>query len=228
MLSAAIVTVMSAVPAAASSLSPACTILLNSPPVLSARRDRGKDEIRQSYRAAVRRAAAHYNPDPLEVTPELLLLYWELAVPDSPAVRRIGNPSYMPSHERRRMLRGLKVRLEFQWKRLVRLQRRSRIRENSGGQQRDGRILTNSATVRRSPRVAPTRGKWRTEVASSGGGVAAQAATLIDLIRNTIQPDSWDVNGGLGTISFLGDPFYVLVIRNTGDVHNQIGGVLRP
>ena len=217
MLSAAIVTVMSAVPAGAGSLSPACTILLNSPPVLSARRDRGKDEIRQSYRAAVRRAAAHYNPDPLEVTPELLLLYWELAVPDSPAVRRIGNPSYMPSHERRRMLRGLKVRLEFQWKRLVRLQRREQQ-----ASRRSPRAALTSDPDARSVRV--TRGK----IASSGGGVAAQAATLIDLIRNTIQPDSWDVNGGLGTISFLGDPFYVLVIRNTGDVHNQIGGVLRP
>jgi hypothetical protein len=214
----AIVTVMAAVPAAgAGSLSPACTILLNSPPVLSARRDRGKDEIRQSYRDAVRRAASHCNPDPLEVTPELLLLYWELVDPDRSTVRRIGNPSDMPSHERRRMLRGLKVRLEFQWKRLVRLQRKAQK-----SNRRSPRTALTSDPDARSVRVT------REKVASSGGGVAAQAATLIDLIRNTIQPDSWDVNGGLGTISFLGDPFYVLVIRNTGDVHNQIGGVLRP
>jgi hypothetical protein len=45
----------------------------------------------------------------------------------------------------------------------------------------------------------------------SGGGVhgggfgnakAEQAEALIELIRTTIRPDSWDVNGGRGTIMY--------------------------
>jgi hypothetical protein len=71
-----------------------------------------------------------------------------------------------------------------------------------------------------------TRGDARGAVASAAGPEAVQAARLIDLIRNTIEPDSWDVNGGLGRIAYYGDPFYVLVVRNTAEVHHQLGGAL--
>jgi hypothetical protein len=47
---------------------------------------------------------------------------------------------------------------------------------------------------------------------------------LIDVITNTIQPETWVVNGGNGTISsFNGN----LVIRNSPLVHQQIVGALR-
>lgn len=46
---------------------------------------------------------------------------------------------------------------------------------------------------------------------------------LIDVITNAIEPESWAVNGGMGTITpFRGK----LIIRNSLLVHQQIGGAL--
>jgi hypothetical protein len=43
---------------------------------------------------------------------------------------------------------------------------------------------------------------------------------LIELITNTVEPDSWDRNGGLGTISAWGS---LLVVRNSASVHQALG-----
>ena len=48
---------------------------------------------------------------------------------------------------------------------------------------------------------------------------------LVDLIQKTISPNSWDVNGGPGTIYYW-YPGRALVIGQTDDVHDLIGGVL--
>ncbi|MCP4247416.1 MAG: hypothetical protein GY778_10250 [bacterium] len=44
---------------------------------------------------------------------------------------------------------------------------------------------------------------------------------LIALIESTVEPDTWLINGGRGTIA----PFQkLLVIRNSIEVHEKIGG----
>lgn len=48
---------------------------------------------------------------------------------------------------------------------------------------------------------------------------------LVDLIQETIAPSTWDVNGGLGTIYYW-RPGRALVVRQTGEVHEKMGGVL--
>jgi hypothetical protein len=48
---------------------------------------------------------------------------------------------------------------------------------------------------------------------------------LVDLIQKTIAPSTWDVNGGLGTIYYW-RPGRALVVRQTGEVHDNMGGVL--
>jgi len=48
---------------------------------------------------------------------------------------------------------------------------------------------------------------------------------LVDLIQRTIAPGSWDVNGGLGSIYYW-RPGRALVIRQTGAVHDDLGGAL--
>lgn len=58
---------------------------------------------------------------------------------------------------------------------------------------------------------------------AGGGAVAARAQELIDLITTTIEPESWAINGGRGTIVFYA-PLNVLVVRQTAEVHHQIGG----
>ena len=44
------------------------------------------------------------------------------------------------------------------------------------------------------------------------------AATLIALIQTTIEPSSWQVNGGPGTI-FFHAPTLSLVVRQTSEFH---------
>jgi hypothetical protein len=48
---------------------------------------------------------------------------------------------------------------------------------------------------------------------------------LMDLIVNTVEPATWQVNGGLGTMSFH-EPSMSLVIRQTAEFHYQMGGGL--
>jgi hypothetical protein len=52
------------------------------------------------------------------------------------------------------------------------------------------------------------------------------AGELIALIQDTIAPESWDVRGGRGTIRYYPN-FHILVVRNTAEVHRQIGGTLK-
>lgn len=54
---------------------------------------------------------------------------------------------------------------------------------------------------------------------------AQEAEKLIDLIQEAVRPETWDVNGGQGTIRYwsLG---HALIIQNTAEVHERIGGSL--
>jgi hypothetical protein len=65
----------------------------------------------------------------------------------------------------------------------------------------------------------------RAAASHSRGGIASDAQQLIDLIQATIEPDSWAINGGKGTLYFY-SPLNVLVIRQTAEVHEQLGGTL--
>ena len=61
------------------------------------------------------------------------------------------------------------------------------------------------------------------------GGAAVRpdyGLALVDLIQTTIQPDSWDVNGGPGTIVYYA-PLHALVVRATSEVHHKIGGAVK-
>jgi hypothetical protein len=46
------------------------------------------------------------------------------------------------------------------------------------------------------------------------------------LIEDTIAPESWEIRGGRGVIRYWSNG-QALVIRQTGEVHEQIGGFLR-
>jgi hypothetical protein len=66
-----------------------------------------------------------------------------------------------------------------------------------------------------------------------GGGAPGQNANakadngqaLVDLIQNVISPKSWDVNGGECTIYYWQQQ-HAIVVRATGDVHDQISDTL--
>ena len=60
------------------------------------------------------------------------------------------------------------------------------------------------------------------------GGAAGPAdfgPDLVALIERTINPSFWDTVGGPGSIIYY-QPLLCLVVRATGEVHEQIGGVL--
>ncbi len=71
------------------------------------------------------------------------------------------------------------------------------------------------------------------QAAAGGGGVAAPGGggpngpdaddgqQLVDVIQTTIAPETWDVNGGQGSIYYWRDR-HVLVIRATDDVHGFV------
>lgn len=84
----------------------------------------------------------------------------------------------------------------------------------------EGRLGQMRDRLRRIVRPANRRG-----ISMAGPADTAQARRLIDLIQTTIAPETWDVNGGKGSIRYY-SPLQVLVVRQTGEVHHQFGGVL--
>jgi len=64
----------------------------------------------------------------------------------------------------------------------------------------------------------------QTGSAMGGAGVRDHGEALVELITKTIAPDTWDVNGGHGSIMYF-PPLKVLVVRQTRDVHELIGGM---
>jgi hypothetical protein len=50
--------------------------------------------------------------------------------------------------------------------------------------------------------------------------------SIVNLIQSSVDPQSWQANGGLGTISFHA-PTMSLIIRNTAEVHGMMGGYVK-
>jgi len=78
--------------------------------------------------------------------------------------------------------------------------------------------------------AAPGAGIGRAAFAATGvrglGGLPADnAEQLVELIRRTIAPSTWDVNGGPGTIYYW-RPGRALVIRQTSEVHGDVADLL--
>lgn len=61
---------------------------------------------------------------------------------------------------------------------------------------------------------------------SAYGGGQAGAAALVDLIRATVRPEAWDVNGGSGSIIYFANG-HGLVVLAPDDVHDEVGDLLR-
>jgi len=59
------------------------------------------------------------------------------------------------------------------------------------------------------------------------GGMSRQdyGEELVELIQSTIAPDTWDVNGGPGSIRYFAN-LQVLVVRQMGNVHGEVAPLL--
>ena len=206
----------------------------DSSPVVAARaespetseRDNAADKLRKrtgrELLAAVRETLARLarpKDDQLEASiEEILFVHQELREDDAMAGSQ--REYYTAKVESR--LNQLSIQLKKRIARNKRLAKRKppqqiRVPEKSGEQlaQRVGGAA---------PPVQPLVG---------GGGAPARGRQpnddygqqLVDLIQKTIAPSTWDVNGGLGTIYYW-RPGRALVVRQTGEVHEQMGNAL--
>jgi hypothetical protein len=160
----------------------------------------GPELLRAAYRDVNLRTARVRDIDAAAVAPDLVMLYAALHAPND-----------LPGSELVTMRRRVERRLE-----LVRDRLRRDLYESRQSEERNARR---------------SRSRDGAGASAFGTGFPGQAAeqqnaqALIDLITNTIEPDSWETNGGRGRIIYF-SPLRVLVIRNSQDVHEQIGGAL--
>lgn len=80
-----------------------------------------------------------------------------------------------------------------------------------------------SASTAKTPSVGDTQ--LKTAGRAGGAAVQDEGQSLVDLIQATIAPETWDVNGGSGVIRYW-PAWHALVVRQTDEVHEQIGGIV--
>lgn len=90
---------------------------------------------------------------------------------------------------------------------------------------------TLKSTIARAERTAarssqPVRSRPSEEKSFAAPRDVANARALIDLIQSTVAPESWEINGGHGSIRYYA-PLKVLVIRQTTETHYQLRGTLK-
>ena len=158
------------------------------------------EDVQKAYLEGLRSSARRARPKLPKVVPALVEVYQDL-----------GKVEGISFAERSRMQGVVKARLEeFRDKLIREVLRNKKLADRK------------KRRSQREPAQKPVDEKAQM---LAGGGAGAQAIQLIDLIQNTIEPDSWQVNGGKGSIYYF-DQLKVLVIRQTGEVHHQIGDVL--
>jgi hypothetical protein len=179
-------------------MSAACllALLLVNDPVAAPVPPLAPDELRSAYAQALQASARKAQPEAGVVVPPLVELY-----------RQLADDAQLSHAERSRMRRGVKARLE---------ELRDRILREALAHER----ARQRAAYRSRASARPGSGSGL-----AGGGEAARAVELIELIQNTIAPESWNVNGGNGSIYYF-SLLKVLVVRQTGEVHHQVGSGL--
>jgi hypothetical protein len=61
--------------------------------------------------------------------------------------------------------------------------------------------------------------------AMGGQAVSDHGPELVELIESVIAPNTWEKNGGFGSIFYFA-PLHVIVVRSTGEVHGNVGNVI--
>jgi hypothetical protein len=166
-----------------------------------------RDAFRGYSRGLMRDSRRTVIPDPHAVVPPLLGLY-----------RQIPLISGLSKTELRRMR-------ETAAQRLIAMHGVLSRRESARKRHAKESDKSTERLVRASERVARSQSTTRVPEAL-GGTEAENAQALIALIENTVDPDSWESRGGNGTVIYFGGRIKALVIRQTGEVHRQIGGTL--
>jgi hypothetical protein len=186
-------------------------------------------ELRDAVRAALRRWARASGKEAGLAAREFLVLYEELGADDQLSGRQ--------RDELLTKVRGRLLKLADEISKRVAIEKRlaKQRRPESVDAAVDGVVLAQFGGMAQPRGMAvPGFAGLGPRVGMLGGGPFGGAGQfgndygpeLVDLIQQTIAPQSWDVNGGLGSIYYW-RPGRALVIRQTGNVHDQIGGLLQ-
>jgi hypothetical protein len=171
-------------------------------------------ELRKAIHEALKRSAPASDPDPYTASPGLISLYEELRA-----------DTQIEQFDRKRLQGLLRMRLLSMVEQLE-----NPSRAKTGNTPAPQSVKTRGDVLAQQG-LPPGAGFGAGAPNPAGnaigpqGGIPDYGPLLVDLIKKTIAPSTWDDAGGPGTIYYY-RPLRVLVIRQTGNVHEQIGGVM--
>jgi hypothetical protein len=178
-------------------------------------------ELRNAVRAALRRWAKPADTEADAAAREFLAIYQELQSDDQLSC---SQRQYLAQKVRNRLMR-LSDQITL---RVARERRLAKARESEKGETRDAKADSMEAAqgvggigdAHLFPHDAP--------LPARGGGamrIPDHGEQLVELIQTVIRPETWDINGGTGTIYYW-YPGRALVIRQMDEVHEEIADVL--
>jgi hypothetical protein len=189
------------------------------------------DSLRSQVRLAMRQPLKTLATAPYTEARALVKLYVQLQSDES-----------LPSGERERFQNLVRTRLAQARGAIVRGLRRRQMEAERTARRQESEDETSVRGLKPALREGGSAKKSmaegetlsapqnRLEGQAAGGNPQSEGQDLIELIESTIAPASWETRGGPGVIKYWADG-HALVIRQTREVHEQIGGVagaLRP
>ncbi len=175
-------------------------------------------QLRDAVREAVRRWGRPADEDAKLAAEELLKLYGELQADDK-----------LARSQRERLCRLLRTRLLALSRQIS---RHAAIEKRLAKEERPRNVDPPRAGIlaQRGGFIQPRLGAAPMGAGVGIGGPGRQTADygdqLVELIQRTVAPSTWDVNGGPGTIYYW-QPGRAIVVRQMGQVHDEIADVLR-
>lgn len=171
-------------------------------------------KLREAVRAALRRWARPSDAQADAAAREFLGLYKELQADDR-----------LSRSQREYFVQKVRLRLmRLSDQITVRIARQKRLAKSSQAKADDEAVDQGTGGGTGKDYV-PAPGASYPAFGGGAFGIPDYGPQLVELIQTTIRPETWDINGGPGSIYYW-RPGRALVIRQMGEVHHDIGGVL--
>jgi hypothetical protein len=176
-------------------------------------------KLRDATQAALRRWAKPGDKAAEQAAREFLVLYEELRRDDQ-----------LPPAEREQLSAKIRGRLSSLARQIERRAAAQQRRAGSDRPQSLDAVAQGAAVLAqwgaRGRQPGQLGGGWPGGNGTAGAMQSDDAGQqLVELIQQTIAPQTWDVNGGPGSIYYW-RPGRALAIRATEEVHEEIGGLL--
>jgi Skp family chaperone for outer membrane proteins len=174
-------------------------------------------ELREAVHQALRRWAQPSDQQADAAAREFLALYKDLQA-----------DKQLSSSQRESLLSKVRGRLEQLSQQISkRIAREKRLAQNKAAKPQGDAAQGGSLYSPGQPGPSSSSVASAAPAGARGGrGVPDDAGQdLVDLIQTVISPASWDINGGNGSIYYWSHG-HALVIRQTGEVHDEIADVL--